>query len=110
MEFASKHFCKSAGVVASSEGGPSSPDEQTHMSNRPHELRTSSIRTSVSSSLATLKGYPMIFVLGEVFTTWASSASYPESLALSHAVLNQIPRILIATCGCQWHIVKGYVP
>ena len=32
---ASKHFCRSAGVVMSIEGGPSRPDEQIHTSRRP---------------------------------------------------------------------------
>jgi len=64
IEFASKHFCRSAGVVASSEGGPSKPEEQTQTSSLPQEFRTSSIRPRVSSSAATLKGYPINFVLG----------------------------------------------
>ena len=56
IEFASKHLCRSAGVVASREGGPKSPDEQTQMSKLPHEFSTSSMRANVSSSLETLKG------------------------------------------------------
>jgi hypothetical protein len=56
MLFASKHFCRSVGVVASSEGGPKRPEEQIQTSNRPQELRMSSIRLRVSSSFATLKG------------------------------------------------------
>jgi hypothetical protein len=64
MLFTSKHFCKSAGVVASRLEGPRRPEEQTQTSRRPQELRTSSIRPRVSSSLATLKGQPIIFVLG----------------------------------------------
>ena len=69
IEFASKHFCRSEGVVASSEGGPKSPEEQTQISSLPHEFSTSSMRPNVSSSLATLKGYPMILVLGESLAT-----------------------------------------
>lgn len=56
MLFASKHFWRSVGVVASIEEGPRRPEEQTQTSRRPQELRTSSIRPRVSSSLATLKG------------------------------------------------------
>lgn len=43
-------------MVASSEGGPRRPEEQTQTSSLPQELRTSSIRARVSSSAATLKG------------------------------------------------------
>jgi len=86
IEFASKHFCKSAGVVASRDGGPRIPEEQTHTSSRPQEFRTSSIRPSVSSSLATLNGYPMIFVFGESFATSSIKTSYPELVPLSHAI------------------------
>lgn len=51
-------------MVASREGGPRSPDEHTQTSSLPQEFSTSSMRPSVSSSLATLNGYPIIFVLG----------------------------------------------
>jgi hypothetical protein len=56
IELTSKHFCKSAGVVASRLGGPNNPLLHTQTSNLPQEFRTSSIRERVSSSLATLKG------------------------------------------------------
>jgi hypothetical protein len=69
MLFASKHFCRSAGVVASSDGGPKRPDEQTQASRRPQVFSTSSISPRVSSSAATLKGYPIILVFGESFAT-----------------------------------------
>ena len=69
MLFASKHFCRSAGVVVVMEGGPSNPEEQTQTSRRPKELRTSSIRESVSCSLAMLSGNPMTLVLGYALLT-----------------------------------------
>lgn len=50
MEFASKHFCRSEGVVASMVGGPRRPEEQTQTSRRPQVLRASSIRVRVSDS------------------------------------------------------------
>ena len=56
MLFASKHFLRSAGVVTSIDRGPSKPEEQTHTSRRPQALSTSSIKVSVSSSLAMLRG------------------------------------------------------
>jgi hypothetical protein len=65
MLFASKHFCRSAGVVASREGGPRRPELQTQTSNRPKEFRISSMRVRVSGSDATVSGYGIIFVLGE---------------------------------------------
>ncbi len=69
IEFASKHFWRSLGVVASRLEGPRSPDEQTQTSSLPQEFKMSSIKPSVSSSLATLNGYPMIFVFGLSFAT-----------------------------------------
>lgn len=48
--FVSKHFCRSAGVVASMDGGPKRPEEQTQTSRRPQVLRTSSMRVRVSCS------------------------------------------------------------
>jgi len=48
--FASKHFCKSAGVVASIDGGPRRPEEVTQTSKRPQALSTSSIRVRVACS------------------------------------------------------------
>jgi hypothetical protein len=56
MLFASKHLCRSPGVVASRLEGPSKPEEQTQTSSLPQTFKTSSMRPSVSSSLATLKG------------------------------------------------------
>jgi hypothetical protein len=50
IEFASKHFCRSAGVVASMDGGPRRPDEQTQTSRRPQALRASSMSVRVSCS------------------------------------------------------------
>jgi hypothetical protein len=65
MLFASKHFCRSDGVVASREGGPRRPELQTQTSRRPNELRISSIKVSVSGSEATVRRYGIIFVFGE---------------------------------------------
>jgi hypothetical protein len=77
IELASKHFCRSAGVVASSEGGPRRPEEHTQTSNLPQEFKTSSMRPRTSSSFATLNGYPIIFVLGESFATSSIRVAYP---------------------------------
>lgn len=92
MLLASKHFCRSAGVVASREGGPRSPDEQTQTSSLPKELRTSSISPRVSSSLATLKGYSITFVFGNSFAMVSMSSLYlvPKPVSLSHACRRQI--------------------
>ena len=65
MLFASKHFCRSEGVVASTDGGPRRPELHTQTSRRPKEFRISSIRVRVSASEATVRGYGMILVLGE---------------------------------------------
>lgn len=56
IECASKHLWRSSGVVSWIEGGPRRPEEQTQMSRRPKAFRTSSMSTTVSSSLAMLKG------------------------------------------------------
>ena len=50
MELASKHCWRSAGVVASMLGGPSSPEEQTQTSSLPHAFSASSMRVRVSCS------------------------------------------------------------
>lgn len=60
--FASKHFCRSDGVVMSIDGGPSSPELHTQTSNRPQLLRTSSTRLSVDCSSDDISGYEMILV------------------------------------------------
>lgn len=73
MLLASKHFCRSAGVVASIEDGPSRPAEETHTSRRPKEFRTSSMSCNVSCSLEILRGYPMTFVLGYFLLTSAAN-------------------------------------
>jgi hypothetical protein len=65
MLFASKHFCRSDGVVASMDGGPRRPDEHTQTSRRPKELRISSIKVRVSASEATVRGYGIIFVFAD---------------------------------------------
>lgn len=64
IEWVSKQRCKSSGVVSWIEGGPSKPEEQTQISRRPKALRTSSMRVTVSSSLAMLKGYGINLVFG----------------------------------------------
>ena len=64
--FASKHFCRSEGVVMSIDGGPSSPELLTQTSSLPHEFRMSSIRVRVACSSAAIKGYGIILLLGWV--------------------------------------------
>ena len=85
MEFASKHFCRSFGVVASRDEGPRSPEEHTHMSNLPQELRTSSMRERVSSSFETLNGYPITFVFGLSLATASMREVYDSEEPLSQA-------------------------
>lgn len=63
-EFASKHFCRSEGVVSSIVGGPSSPEEHTHTSSRPQEFNTSSISASVDCSSDVCRGYGMTLLFG----------------------------------------------
>ena len=75
MLFASKHSCRSLGVVALREGGPRRPEEQTQTSRRPNELRISSIRVRVSGSEATVWGLGIIFVFGEVWEVKAIRVS-----------------------------------
>ena len=54
--FASKHFCKSAGVVLVMDGGPRSPELQIQTSRRPQVFRMSSMRVRVESSAEGEKG------------------------------------------------------
>jgi hypothetical protein len=56
MVFASRHFCKSAGVVWDRVEGPTREDEQTKMSRRPKVLRTSSMSVRVEDSSVLLYG------------------------------------------------------
>ena len=74
MLLASKHFCRSAGVVASIEGGPSRPADETHTSRRPKEFSTSSMSCNVSCSLEMFRGYPITFVLGNSLLTFAANS------------------------------------
>ena len=55
-QLASHPLCSSIGPVLSIPAGPNHPAAQTHTSSLPHEFSTSSIKASVSCSLAISKG------------------------------------------------------